>query len=107
MSDLFVAEGVVVQFAHLHHPVQVHVEELEHHVKSVVMPDHLQARDYVLVLQPNHGFNFGVTHSGLPGSELSLERLQCVYLLSLFVSHLINDSEATLSQRLQHPKALY
>ena len=97
---------VIVELAHLHHPVQVHVEELEHHVKSVVMPDHLQARDYVLVLQPNHGFNFGVTHSGLPGSELSLEGLQRVDLLAIFVSYLIDNSEATFAQRLKHPEPL-
>lgn len=41
VSDLFVRERVVVQLAHLHHPIEVHVEQLKHHVQSVVVPNHL------------------------------------------------------------------
>ena len=50
MSDLLVREWIIVELAHLHHPVQVHIKQLKHHVESIIMPNHLQASHNVLVL---------------------------------------------------------
>ena len=58
---LLVREWVVVQLAHLHHSIQVHIEQLKHHVKSVVVPDHLHASHDVCMLETDHRFDFGVT----------------------------------------------
>ena len=50
VPDLLVRKRVVIELAHLHHPIQVHIEQLEHHIKRVIMPDDLHACDNVLVL---------------------------------------------------------
>ena len=50
VTNFFMREGVIVQFAHLHHAVQVHVKQLEHHVKRVFVPDNFQTLHDVRVL---------------------------------------------------------
>ncbi len=50
VTNLLVAEGVIIEFSHLHHSVQVHVQQLEKHVKGVFVTDHFQAGDNILVL---------------------------------------------------------
>ena len=62
VSDLFVGKGVVVQFAHLHHSVEVHVQQFKDDHQHCVVEEHLAATDYVDVLQADHGFYFSVTH---------------------------------------------
>ena len=43
VPDLLVRERIIVQFAHLHHAVQIHVEQLEHHVERVFVTYHFKA----------------------------------------------------------------
>jgi len=73
VANLLVRERVVIQFAHLHHTVEVHVEQLEHHVECVLMSDYLLATDNIRVLEPNHGLYFGVAHCRFPRCKASLE----------------------------------
>ena len=61
------------------------------------MANDLQARDYVLVLQSDHRFDLCVAHGCLPRRELSLEGLQRIDLLGLFVGHLVDHAKAALS----------
>ena len=107
VSDLLVRERIVVQFAHLHHAVQIHVEQLEHHIERVLVTYHFKALNYIRMLQPDHGLNLGVSHRRLPGRELALKGLQRVYFLSLLVGDLIDDTEAALAERFQHPESFY
>ena len=50
VPDLLVRKRIVVQLPHLHHSVQVHVEQLEDHVQSIFMADDLEAGDNIRVL---------------------------------------------------------
>ena len=47
---LLVRKRIIVELAHLHHAVQVHIEQLKHHIERVLMPNYLQASHYVGVL---------------------------------------------------------
>ena len=98
VPDLFVWKWVIVEFAHLHHSVEVHVEEFEHHVESVLVANHLNASDYIWMLKANHGFDFGVSHCRLPWCELAFEGLQSVDLFGFFVSHLVNHAKTALTK---------
>ena len=97
VADLLVREGVVVELPHLHHAVEVHVEQLEDHVQRVVVPEHLDASYDICMLEPDHCLDLGVSHRSLPTRELPLEGLQGVDLVRLLISYLVDDSEATLA----------
>lgn len=105
VSDLLVGKRVVVELAHLHHAVQIHVQQFKQHVECVLMADHFLTSYNVRVLQPNHRFHFRVAHGDLPRRELAFEGLQCVDLLRRLVSHLVHDSEATLAQSFQNSES--
>ena len=66
VPDLLVRKRIIVKLAHLHHAIQVHIQQLKDHIENVLMPDHLQASHYVSVLQANHGLDLCVSHRGLP-----------------------------------------
>ena len=66
VPNLLVRKWIIVELAHLHHAIKVHIEQLKDHVERVLMPDHLQASHYVRVLQANHGLDLCVSHRGLP-----------------------------------------
>ena len=100
MSDLLVREGVIVELAHLHHSVQVHVQQLEHHVERVFVANDFEASDDIGMLEADHGFDFSVSHGSFPRRELPLESLQSIYRFGLFIGYLVNDTEASLPQRL-------
>ena len=106
MTDLFVRERIVIEFTHLHHAIQVHVQQLKHHVKGVLVSDHLQTSDYILVLEADHCFDFGVSHGCLPGCKLSLEGLECVNLFGLFVSDLVDDAKAAFAECFEHSETV-
>ena len=73
VPDFFVGKRVIIKLSHLHHPVQVHIEQLEHHVKSVLVTNNLKAGDNIRMLEAYHSFNFSVTHRSFPRCELALE----------------------------------
>ena len=98
MPDLLVRKWVIVQFAHLHHSVEVHIEQFKHHVESVLVANHLNASDYIWMLKANHGFDFGVSHCRLPRCELAFEGLQSVDLFGFFVSHLVNHAKTAFTE---------
>ena len=75
VPDFFMGKWVIIELSHLHHPVQVHIEQLEHHVKSVFMANNLKAGDNIRVLEAYHSLYFSVSHRGLPRCELALESL--------------------------------
>ena len=50
VPDLLVRKRIIVELPHLHHAVQVHIEQLKDHIERVLMPNHLQASHYVGVL---------------------------------------------------------
>lgn len=50
VPDLLVRKWIIVELAHLHHAVQVHIEQLKDHIERVLMPNYLQASHYVGVL---------------------------------------------------------
>ncbi len=107
VSDLLVREGIIVKLSHLHHSIQIHVKQLKHHIQSVFMPNDLNTGYNIWVLQTNHSFHLGVSHSGFPRCKLSLESLQGVYLLGFLVCNLINDSKATFAECFEDSKSFY
>lgn len=107
VSDLLMREWIIVKLSHLHHPVQIHVKQLKHHIKGVFMPNDLDTGYNIWVLQTNHCFDLSVSHSGLPRCKLSLESLQGVDLFGFLVCNLINDSKATFAECFQDSKSIY
>ena len=43
VSYLFVTERIIVQFAHLHHSIEVHIKKFEKHVKMILVAQNLDA----------------------------------------------------------------
>lgn len=37
MPDLFMREGIIIEFTHLHHAVKVHIQDFEQHVQAILM----------------------------------------------------------------------
>ena len=97
VPNLLVRKWIIVELAHLHHAIKVHIEQLKDHVERVLMPDHLQASHYVRVLQANHGLDLCVSHGLLPRSELPLECLQSVDLLCIFITYLVNNTKTSFT----------
>ena len=107
VPNLLVAERVIVQFAHLHHPVKVHVEQLEEHVQVVLVAQDFYASYDVGMLQANHCLYLCVAHGLLPRGEFALEGLQGVSVLGLLVLHLVDHPETALAQCFQHFEPVY
>lgn len=81
VADLLVGEGIIVQLPHLHHAVQIHIQQLEHHIQCVVMPQHLCALDNVWMSKADHSFDLRISHGSFPRLKLTLECLQSKFLL--------------------------
>ena len=75
VPDFFVGKRVIVELSHLHHPVQVHIEQLKHHIKSVLVTNNLKAGDNIRMLEAYHSLNFSISHCSLPRCKLALESL--------------------------------
>jgi hypothetical protein len=93
MPDLLVRKWIVIELAHLHHSVEIHIQQLEHHIQHVVKPQNFAARHDVLMFKTNHGFDLGVPHCRLPRRKLLFECLYCVLSLVLRVKYLIDHSK--------------
>jgi len=106
VSYLFVREGIVVQFAHLHHAVQVHIEKLKDDHEHRIVEENLGAADNVDVLQADHCFDFCVAHCGLPRWKFALEGLQGKDLISYVVTDLVDHAEGALAEDFQYFEAV-
>ena len=107
VSNLFVTERVVVQFAHLHHSVKVHIKKFKKHIEMILVAQNLDASYDIGVLKANHCLYLSIAHSLLPRCELTLESFKCICGLSLFVLDLIHDSKAPFSESLENFEAVY
>ena len=106
MSDLLVGKRIVIELSHLHHPVEIHIQQLKYHVKHVVMSKDLAARNYVRMLEAYHCLNFCISHGCFPRSELLLKCFYCILCLVLRVKYLINYTEGTFAQNLKYFESL-
>jgi hypothetical protein len=79
MANFLMRKRIIVEFAHLHHPIEVHVKQLEKHVKTVFMSNDFPARHYIGMLQSYHGFDLGVTHCLLPASKFAFEDFERIH----------------------------
>ena len=43
VSDLFVTKWIIVQFAHLHHSVKVHIKKFKKHVEMILVAQNFDA----------------------------------------------------------------
>ena len=43
VPNFFMTEGIIVQFAHLHHSIKVHIEKLKKHVEMILMAQNFDA----------------------------------------------------------------
>ena len=106
VPNLFVTKRVIVQFAHLHHSVEVHIKKLEKHVEMILVAQDLDASYDIRMLQANHCLYFSVAHRLFPRCELTLESLKSICVLRLFVLNLIHDSKAPLAKSLEDFEAV-
>ena len=97
VSDLLMREGVIVQLAHLHHAVQIHIKKFKNHVQGVLMTNHFHTSYYIWMLQANHRFDLGVSHGRFPRGKLALKSLQGVDLFGFLVCNLVNNSKAAFA----------
>ena len=102
VSDFLMTEWVVIEFAHLHHSVKVHVEQLEQHVQMVFVAQHLDASYDVGMLQADHCLDLCIAHGLLPRSKFALEGFESVGVLGLLVLHLVHHSETAFAKGFEH-----
>lgn len=106
VPNLFMTERIIVQFAHLHHSVKVHVKKFKKHVEMILMAQNLDASYDIGMLQANHCLHFSVAHCLFPRCEFTLESLKSICILRLFVLNLIHNSKAPFSKSLEDFKTV-
>ena len=66
VSDLLVTKRIVVQFAHLHHSIKVHIKKFKKHIEMILVAQNLDASYDIGMLEANHCLYFSVAHRLFP-----------------------------------------
>ena len=106
VTDFLVRERIVIELSHLHHPVEVHVQQLENDHQHLLVQEYLVATHDVCVLQPNHSFHFCIAHGRFPGRKLALEGLERHRSLCDVVANLVDDTEGALAENFENLEAI-
>lgn len=96
-THLVIVERLILVSPAFDELVQIHVEQLEHHIERIIVPDDFLKLDNIRVLQLNQSLNFRVADCFLPTLVLAFELLHCEDVASFSVLDFEDIAEGTVT----------